>query len=150
MSDKLTGALQENLLTLLCFSAKSATLIRNAVEPELFSSPLYREIVARVVDFLDRHKAPCGEHLPDLLEDILNRKDQEAELAERLVVSVLQMQGKVNEDYVVSQLEDSSVDSASKRRLSQHRNCFRRATLSKPRLSWTRGCARACNYSRPA
>lgn len=105
MSDKITGALQENLLALLCFSAKSASLIRNAVEPELFSSPLYREIVARVVDFLDRHKAPCGEHLPDLLEDILNRKDQEAELAERLVVSVLQMQGKVNEDYVVAQLE---------------------------------------------
>lgn len=104
MGERISGALQENLLTLLCFSAKSAALIRSAVEPSLFSSPLYRETVARVYDFLDRHKTTPGEHLPDLLEDILLRKDVEAEVAERLVVSILSMREKINEDYVLSQL----------------------------------------------
>lgn len=105
MSDKISGSLQENLLTLLCFSPASAALIRNAVDVKLFSSPLYREVVGRVYAFLDAHKTPPGEHLPDLLEDILTRRDAEAEIAERLVGSVLAMQGKVTEKYILSQLE---------------------------------------------
>lgn len=105
MSERINGALQENLLSLICFSPSAASLIRNSVEPGLFSSPLFRETVSRAYDFLDQHKEPPGEHLPDLLEDILVRKDSEAELAERLVNSVISLKGKVNESYVLSQLE---------------------------------------------
>ena len=105
MSDLLSGSLQENLLTLLCFSEKGASLVRNAVEPELFSSHLYRTIIGRVYDFLDQFHKPPAEHLPDLLEDILGRKDNEADLCLWLVEAVYDLKEKMNEDYILGQLE---------------------------------------------
>ena len=92
-------------MRLLTFSAGASQLIRSAVEPELFSSQLYREIVKRVYDFLDQFKAPPGAHLPDLLEEILSRDDKEAELCGRLVESIVNAPEPPNEHYVLSQLE---------------------------------------------
>lgn len=105
MADKLSGSMQENLLTLLCYSQRTSFLIRNAVEVELFASPLYREIIGRVYDYLDQFKKPPGDHISDLLEDILTAKDKEAELCARLIEAVHAQHEGVNEDYVISQLE---------------------------------------------
>lgn len=106
MAERITGNLQENLLHLVCFSIKAGPIIRGVVEPELFSSQIYREIFTRVYAFLDAHKAPPGEaHLPDLVEDLLVRRDSDAEMVERIIRTVLEMQGRVHEGYILAQLE---------------------------------------------
>lgn len=102
---KISGALQDNLLTLLCFSDKASLLVRNAVEVALFASPLYREIVGRVYDYLDQFRKPPRDHLPDLLEDLLGRGDTEAELCGQLVHAAYEQRTLVNEEYVLGQLE---------------------------------------------
>lgn len=101
--DRLSISLQENLLVLLCFSVKSASLIRNSIPLPLYSSQLYREVAARVYDYLDQYKTPPADHLPDLFSAELGGNDarQYGELFEALYAQ----KPKANEDYILGQLE---------------------------------------------
>jgi replicative DNA helicase len=104
-SSRLSTSLQENLLVLLCYHDKASILIRNAVEPHLFSAHIYREIIQRVYDYIDQYKRPPGDHLPDLLEDELSSDKPSAKLYLELLEAVHEMRGKVNEEYALNQLE---------------------------------------------
>lgn len=105
MADKLSGAMQENLLTLLCFSEASFQLVRNSVEPELFTSQVYRDILERVYDYIDRFKRPPKEHVADLLEDVLKQDNPQAELYKQILRSADETKDNINDEYVLSQLE---------------------------------------------
>lgn len=105
MADKLSGALQENLLTLLCFSDTSSQLVRNSVEPELFTSQVYRDILERVYDYLDRFKRPPKEHLADLLEDVLRKGNPQSELYEQIILAANETKDNINDEYVLGQLD---------------------------------------------
>lgn len=105
MADRLSVSLQENLLVLLTFSAKAAPLIRNAVDPNLFGNKIYREIVSRIYEYVDKYKKPPGDHLPDLLEDQVNGKGPEAQQYADVLVAVGDQRSSLNEDYALSQLE---------------------------------------------
>ncbi len=103
MPDKLSISLQENLLSLVLFSVKSAPLIRNSISLPLYSSQLYREVVSRAYDYLDQYKVPAADHLPDLFEDEL--KGDNATQYGELFASLYEQKEKVNEEYVLSKLE---------------------------------------------
>lgn len=105
ISDRLSVSLQENLLVLLCFSARAAPLIRNAVEPRLFSSQQYCDVAVRAYDYLDRYKKPPGEHLPDLFGDIAESSDAEGKQLVALLEDLYRAKETVNEDYALAQLE---------------------------------------------
>lgn len=100
--EKLSGSLQENLLTLLCWSDKFA-LIRNSVEPKLFTTDIYRDIITRVFGYIDQFKKPPRDHLPDLLEDALKGKNKD--LYKSVVQGVYGLKDTINEEYALSQLE---------------------------------------------
>lgn len=103
--ERLGGAQQENLLTLLCHDPKSVGLIRAAVTPSLFESAVFREIAGHAVDFFDQFKAPIAEHLPDHLEHILEGDDKrKAASYKRVVDSLYLNKDSVNADYTISQL----------------------------------------------
>lgn len=103
--EKLSGALQENLLTLLCFDAVNCKMIRAAVTPQLFESSVFREVVGHAIDFLDQFGEPIGEHLPDHLEHILKGEDtRKATTYQRLLDNLFASKDSVNGDYVISQL----------------------------------------------
>lgn len=103
--EKLSGALQENLLTLLVFSGSYAKLIRHSVTPHLFESAQFKEIAGRAIDFIDQYQEPIGEHLADALEDILKGDDaRKAQSYSRIIDNLFLSKDSVNGEYVISQL----------------------------------------------
>lgn len=104
--DRLSGALQENLLTLLCFDQKYATQIRYAVKPQLFESSVFREVAGIAIDFIDQFRQPVGDHLPDHLESILKGDDaRKAKTYQKLIENLFIARDHVNGEYVLSQLK---------------------------------------------
>lgn len=105
MADRLSGSQQENLLVLLAFSESCCQLVRNSVDPSLFSSDVFRDIVERVSDYIDRFKKPPASHLPDLFDDILNTEHKQRPIYEDVLRNVYELSQGINEDYVLGQLE---------------------------------------------
>lgn len=103
--DQLAGALQENTLSLLCVSDEHCQLVRHSVPVELFSTFLYRDVVSRVYDYIDKFKKAPKAHLPDLVEDLLKEKGQRGELVQALLENISDLSEGLNEQYVVTQLE---------------------------------------------
>lgn len=104
--ERLSGALQENILTVLCFDAEHCSLVRAAVgTPKLFESSVYREVAGHAMDFIDMYGEPIAEHLPDHLEGILEGDDQRKAKTYRMLLDNLFLaKDSVNPKYVVEQL----------------------------------------------
>lgn len=105
--ERMSPALQENLLALLCFDDKTCKTIRAAVgSPKIFEGKMYREIAGAAIDFLDTYKAPVKEHLPDELEALMNDSDPRvAAQYEKTIKQLHAMAPQVNSVYVISQLQ---------------------------------------------
>lgn len=102
--ERMSGALQENVLTLLCYDREAALLIRSTVEPSLFESSVYQEIASAAISFVDLYREPVGDHLPDVLSGILDKGDRKANLFKRAIESIHAVHDRVNRDYVLSSL----------------------------------------------
>lgn len=103
--ERLSGALQENILVLLCFDDTNGKLIRHALTPQLFESSVFREIAGHAIDFIDQFGETIKDHLPDHLESILTGDDQrKASTYKKLLDNLFQSRESVNGDYVISQL----------------------------------------------
>jgi replicative DNA helicase len=103
--EKLSGAIQENILILLCFSDDYCQTIRHAVTPNLFGSAVYREVAEHAIDFIDQYGSAIKDHISDSLENILNGSDKrKATSYQRLLENLYGAKDTVNGDYVVSQL----------------------------------------------
>ncbi len=103
--EKLGGSLQENLLVLACWSDKSFQLVRNTVSPNLFTTDIFRDTVERVYEFIDAHKKPPKDYLPDLVEKQL--KGNNGPLYKDLIKGIREVKDNVltNEEWPLSQLE---------------------------------------------
>jgi len=102
---RLSGALQENILTVLCFDEQHCRIVRAAVQPRLFESSVFREVAGHAIDFIDQFGAPIADHLPDHLEGILKGDDaRKAATYKRLLDNLFVAKGSVNAEYVISQL----------------------------------------------
>ena len=105
--DKLSGALQENILTLLCFNSEFCKLIRSIISPNLFESAVYRDVASHAIDFVDQYGEPIAEHLPDSLENILNGVDKKkAQSYQRLLDNLFLAKDSVNVKYTISKIHD--------------------------------------------
>jgi len=103
--EKLSGALQENILTLLVFSDHYAKLIRHSITANLFESAVFREIAEQAIDFIDQFQEPIKEHLPDSLEGILLGSDKrKATSYTRVIDNLFLSKDSINGDYTISQL----------------------------------------------
>lgn len=103
--ERLSGALQENILVLLCFDDVNGKLIRGALTPQLFESSVFKEVAGHAIDFIDQYGETIKDHLPDHLESILNGEDQrKASTYKKLVDNLYASRESVNGDYVISQL----------------------------------------------
>lgn len=104
-NERISGALQENLLTLLCFDNENCKIVRAALTPQHFESAVFREVAGIAIDFIDQYGETVGEHLPDHLEDILKGKDtRKASTYERLVKNLFAARDGINSEYIISQL----------------------------------------------
>lgn len=103
--EKLSGALSENILTLLIFSDEYSTIIRHGITPNLFESAVYKEIANHAVDFLDQFHTPIKEHLADSLEGILKGSDKrKASSYTRILDNLYLSKDAINGEYTLSQL----------------------------------------------
>lgn len=97
-------ALQENLLTLLCFDDQRAKVIRGAVPSSLFEG-VFQEIAKRAYAYIDRYTKAPSEHIADELEDILLGDDKrKAEHYQRIVASIFESRSTINAGYVMDKL----------------------------------------------
>lgn len=104
-NERLSGALQENILSLLVFDDKNCKVARAALTPQLFESAVFREVAGHAIDFIDQYGETIKEHLPDQLEHILNGDDQrKASTYKRLLDNLYSTRESINGDYVISQL----------------------------------------------
>jgi hypothetical protein len=98
------SSLQENLLCLLIFHPKEAQIVRNTIELDQWGG-IYRQIATRCYEHLDRFKAPPGDHLPDILSDKLESKNQkEAALYTDVLENIHASKEGINAEYVMTQL----------------------------------------------
>lgn len=103
--ERMSGALQENVLTVLCFNDAVAKAIRPALDPALFESRVYQDIASQAITFLDQYGACIGEHLPDVFEGVLQGDDaRKATLYKRTFESLHSAAAGVNAEYVQAQL----------------------------------------------
>lgn len=104
---RLSGAIQENILTLLCFDDKNCKLIRHALTPQLFESAVFREIAGHAIDFIDQFAEAIKDHLPDHLESILKGDDARKATSYKKVVDQLFLnRDSVNAEYVLKELRN--------------------------------------------
>ncbi len=105
MSDKPTAVLQENLITLLCFSPEHASLIRNSVDIHLFEGE-YRDIAEKAYFYFDQYGSPPDEHIADLFEEILQGEDsKKAEVLNRLLKDLWASRKTIHPEYVMDRLD---------------------------------------------
>lgn len=103
--ERMSGALQENVLTVLCFRQDVAKAIRPALDPSLFESRIFQDIASQAIAFLDQYGACIGEHLPDVFEGVLQGDDsRKAALYKRTFDALHASAAGVNAEYVQSQL----------------------------------------------
>lgn len=103
--ERLSGALQENVLVLLCFNDVAAGIIRNTIQPGVFESSIFRDIASHAITFYDEYKEPVKEHLPDVLESVLQGKDtKKAAAYTRVLDNLYQSRDSVHVDYVINSL----------------------------------------------
>lgn len=102
----LLNALSENLITLLSYDKDRASIIRGTVDPALFGG-IHRNLVVRIYDYVDKHKKPPADHLPDLFSDKLDNPNnqREAGLYTDIIESIHAAKEHINPEYVMSQLE---------------------------------------------
>jgi hypothetical protein len=103
--ERISGSLQENLLTTLCFDDAHCKIVRASVTPQLFESSVFREVAGHAIDFIDQYGEAIKDHLPDHLEGILKGEDErKAATYRRLLENLNASRDSVNAQYVVSQL----------------------------------------------
>lgn len=96
------GALQENVITLLCTDPKAIPLLQGVVDPELFDTSVYREIVRCSLEYYRQYKKPIADHLPDFFEDKLKGKN--AELYEETFMQIKEFSHTINREYVMNEV----------------------------------------------
>lgn len=103
--EKLMGALQENIIVLLCYDEKAIPFIISNIKVEHMESVVYRDIVSLAIDYWRRYKSPIAEHLPDLLEHVITGKNTEkGRLYADVINDIYIAKDTVKREYVLDEI----------------------------------------------
>lgn len=106
MEQELRGALEENVLTLLCFSEKYAARVALAVSPDLFSTRAFRRMAEFATTHLAKYSKPPRVHLRDNFESEIQRGGTEGEFIERTISSMERIENEVQAEVVLDQISN--------------------------------------------
>jgi replicative DNA helicase len=106
---KLSGALQENIITLAVFDKKAIPLLMNSVDVDLFSTSIYRDIAGAAFEYYRQFKKPAKNHISDLLESVLTDKSSteaksKAQLYKDTLLNIYDSKDEINREYVLNGL----------------------------------------------
>lgn len=103
--ERLSGAAQENILVVLCFSDEYCKTVRAAVTPKTFDSDVFRLIAGHAINHIDHFGEAIKQHLPDVLEPELNGGDaKRAQMLSKLLLDLHAAKDEVNAEFAVRQL----------------------------------------------
>lgn len=100
----LKGALEENILTLLCWSDAHSPMLAMRLTPQIFSTRSYRDIAQTAFAHMERFSKPPKAHLRDLFEAQL-RKGDEGKLLRMTLDAMEGLQADMQADYVLDELD---------------------------------------------
>lgn len=95
--------IQQGLLTLLVWSDSASGKIRRKIEPNLFTSEVYRNIVGRCFDYIDKYGKAPKHALGQLLQEQLRGKD--SELYAECINDAKEARRGVDEQYWLDKLD---------------------------------------------
>jgi replicative DNA helicase len=103
----MSGSLEENVLTLLCFSKKHVELISSNVSVDHFTNEVYRDIAEKAVRYYKKYKKPIAGHLPDVFEKQLDKEKsrKKAEVYETVLKGLYELRDEINPEFVLQELE---------------------------------------------
>jgi hypothetical protein len=101
----LTGALEDNILTTLCWDTAHASELALRVTPELFSTRVYRDIAEKAIEHLERYQAPPGAHIKDLFEQQLKRGNDEGKFLKQTLDAMEELFPKLQYEFVEDHLD---------------------------------------------
>jgi len=102
-NETLTKFNQENIICLLTFDAEHCLLVRNAISPDLFDG-VYKKIVEKLVDYIDKYKIAPQEHIADELETQL--ASAEGDKYRDILTSIYSAKTNLNTEYVINKLTE--------------------------------------------
>ena len=102
---ELRGALEDNILTLLCWDETHAPGLALRLTPEIFSTRAYRKIADIACDHIGQYSLPPRSHLIDLLEDDL-RKSAEGSLLRDTLARMEDLARDIQPDFVLTKLDE--------------------------------------------
>lgn len=106
MAETLNHALQENLITLLCYNNEQGKIVSNALNIELLEGD-YRMIAERAVDYWRKYNEAPAEHTADMFGDILGDKhNRRGNTIRRHLRNMIALADNLNTKYVMDQLRD--------------------------------------------
>jgi hypothetical protein len=102
---ELRGALEDNILTLLCYSEEHHQRIVLEVPPELFATRVHRSIAEAAIKYIGEFHKPPRAHIRDLFEAELNRLDDRGLLIKDTIAATEDLEGDLQPEFVFAQLE---------------------------------------------
>lgn len=105
MSQSLSGALEESVLTALCWHTELASNIAMKVTADLFQTRSFRVIAQAAIDHVIRYTEAPRNHLPDILESAINRGEAGDQLWKQ-IGRMEQIQGELQPDYILAELDN--------------------------------------------
>lgn len=104
--DTLNHALQENLITLLCYNNEQGKIVSNVLNIELMEGD-YRMIAERAIDYWRKYGRSPGDHTADMFGDMLGDKhNRRGNTIRRLLRNMISLSENLNTKYVMDQLRD--------------------------------------------
>lgn len=100
----LSGALEELVLTSLCWDTELATVIAMKVTPDLFGTRSYRVIAKAAIDHVIRFSEAPRNHLADILEKELDKGEQGTQLWNQ-IGRMEGLKDEIQRDYVLAELD---------------------------------------------
>jgi RecA-family ATPase len=106
--ERLTQALAENLITLLCMSDEYGRIILRMIKPHMFDNEIHRVIMTRASEYWRKYnKAPGKAHTADLVTEIIDDPRNPKASAYRQVLNgmLILNSTSLNVDYVMDQVQ---------------------------------------------
>jgi hypothetical protein len=105
--ERLSGPLQESLLTLLLFNQEHGALAAALVSPDHFDN-YYRDIASRALEYRRKYRKPPGEaHVDDLFDHVISDpKNKLARTYRQILSGVLDQSRGLNAEYVATRVSE--------------------------------------------
>jgi hypothetical protein len=89
---------------MLCYDDKHGRIVANSITPDLFEGD-FRIIAERASDYWKKYNIPPGDHIADLLSDIIDDpKNKRANTYKRILLGMRELSESINTKYVMDQL----------------------------------------------